>query len=98
MELYIVSLIEEKVIKIIMEQLNVHREKCVPEADFIDDLGADSLDMVDLVVAMEENFDIEISDDELKRTRTIQDVIEHIVDVLRKREEENSRRRVSLSP
>jgi len=82
-----VSLIEEKVIKIVVDQLNVSREECVPEADFIDDLGADSLDIVELVMAMEENFDIEISDDELKRIRTIQDVIDYIVDSTIEREE-----------
>jgi len=72
------SSIEEKVIEIIMEQLDVTKEECVPEAAFIDDLGADSLDIVELVMAMEENFAIEISDDELMKIRTIQDVIDFI--------------------
>jgi len=72
------STIEEKVIEIIMEQLDVTKEECVPEAAFIDDLGADSLDIVELVMAMEENFAIEISDDELMKIRTIQDVIDFI--------------------
>jgi len=75
-----VSLIEEKVIKIIMEQLNVAMEECVPEADFIDDLGAESLDIVEMVVAMEKTFDIEIGDNELKKIHTIQDVFDFIVD------------------
>ncbi len=70
--------IEEKVIEIIMEQLDVTREECVPEAAFIDDLGADSLDIVELVMAMEENFGIEISDDELMKVRTVQDVVDFI--------------------
>ncbi len=70
--------VEEKVIEIIMEQLDVTREECVPEAAFIDDLGADSLDIVELVMAMEENFGIEISDEELMKVRTIQDVIDFI--------------------
>jgi len=48
-----------------MEQLGVTKEECVPEAAFIDDLGADSLDIVELIMAMEENFGIEITDDEL---------------------------------
>ena len=73
-----VSLIEGKVIEIIMGQLNVTRKECVPEADFIDDLGADSLDIVELVMAMEENFDIEISDDEIEKIRTIRDVLAFI--------------------
>jgi acyl carrier protein len=70
--------LEEKVIEIIMEQLDVTKEECVPEAAFIDDLGADSLDIVELVMAMEENFGIEITDDELMKIRTIQDVIDFI--------------------
>ena len=67
--------IEEKVIEIIVEQLDVTREECVPEASFIEDLGADSLDLVELIMAMEENFGIEISDEELQKIRTIQDAI-----------------------
>ncbi len=70
--------IEEKVIEIIVEQLDVTREECVPEASFIEDLGADSLDLVELIMAMEENFGIEISDEELQKIRTIQDAINFI--------------------
>ena len=70
--------IEEKVIEIIVEQLDVTREECVPEAAFIEDLGADSLDLVELIMAMEENFGIEISDEELQKIRTIQDAINYI--------------------
>jgi acyl carrier protein len=70
--------IEEKVIEIIVEQLDVTREECVPEASFIEDLGADSLDLVELIMAMEENFGIEISDEELQKIRTIQDAIHYI--------------------
>jgi acyl carrier protein len=84
-----VSLIEEKITKVIMEQLNMPREECVPEADFIDDLGANYLDIVELGMALEENFDIVIGDDELERLRTIQDLVDHIVDVLIQREEGN---------
>lgn len=71
--------IEEKVIEIIMEQLDVTKEECVPEASFMDDLGADSLDIVELIMAMEENFGIEITDDELLKIRTVRDAIEFIV-------------------
>jgi acyl carrier protein len=67
--------LEEKVIHIIMEQLDVTREECVPEASFIDDLGADSLDLVELIMEMEENFGITIADNELDKIRTIQDAI-----------------------
>jgi acyl carrier protein len=70
--------IEEKVIEIIVEQLDVTREECVPEASFIEDLGADSLDLVELIMAMDENFGIEISDEELQKIRTIQDAINYI--------------------
>jgi acyl carrier protein len=67
--------LEEKVIKLVMEQLDVTREECVLEASFIDDLGADSLDLVELIMEMEEVFGLEIADEELEKIRTIQDVI-----------------------
>lgn len=67
--------LEEKVIDIIVEQLDVTREECALEASFIEDLGADSLDLVELIMEMEENFGIQIADDELEKIRTIQDVV-----------------------
>ena len=67
--------LEDRVIEIIMEHLDVTREECVPEASFIDDLGADSLDLVELIMEMEENFELQIADEELEKIRTIQDVI-----------------------
>jgi len=70
--------LEERVIGIIMEQLDVTKEECVPEASFIDDLGADSLDLVELIMEMEENFGIQISDEELEKIRTVQDVINYL--------------------
>jgi len=70
--------IEEQVKKIIVEQLNVTEEECVPEAKFIDDLGADSLDLVELIMAMEDYFELEISDDELANISKIQDVVDYI--------------------
>jgi acyl carrier protein len=70
--------LEERVIEIIMEQLDVTREECVPEASFIDDLGADSLDLVELIMEMEENFGVQISDEELEKIRTIQNVIDYL--------------------
>jgi acyl carrier protein len=70
--------LEERVIEIIMEQLGVTREECVPEASFIDDLGADSLDLVELIMEMEENFGMQISDEELEKIRTIKDVIDYL--------------------
>ena len=70
--------LEEKVIAIIMEQLDVTREECVPEASFIDDLGADSLDLVELIMEMEETFDIQIADNELQQIRSIKDVLDYL--------------------
>jgi len=70
--------LEEKVISIIVEQLGVTREECVPEAAFIEDLGADSLDLVELIMEMEENFGITIADNELEKIRTIQDAIDFL--------------------
>ena len=71
-------ILEEKVIGIIMEQLDVTREECVPEASFIDDLGADSLDLVELIMAMEETFNVQIADNELQQIRSIQNVLDFL--------------------
>jgi len=70
--------LEEKVIGIIMEQLDVTREECVPEASFLDDLGADSLDLVELIMGMEETFAIQIADNELQQIRSIKDVLDYL--------------------
>jgi 3-oxoacyl-[acyl-carrier-protein] synthase II len=70
--------LEEKVIQLVMEQLDVTREQCKLEASFIDDLGADSLDLVELIMEMEEKFGVEIADEELEKIRTIQDVVDFI--------------------
>jgi acyl carrier protein len=70
--------LEEKVIGIIMEQLDVTREECVPEASFLDDLGADSLDLVELIMEMEETFAIQIADNELQQIRSIKDVLDYL--------------------
>jgi acyl carrier protein len=72
--------IDEKVIEIIVEQLDVTREECVPEASFIEDLGADSLDLVELIMAMEETFDIQIADNELQQIRSIKNVLDYLRD------------------
>ncbi|MBW6486513.1 MAG: acyl carrier protein [Syntrophales bacterium] len=70
--------LDEKIIDLIAEQLNVTREECVPEASFIDDLGADSLDLVELIMEMEETFNIQIADNELEKIRSIKDVTEFL--------------------
>jgi acyl carrier protein len=70
--------LEERVAEIIAEQLGVAKNEVVPEASFIDDLGADSLDIVELVMAMEEEFDIEIPDDDAEKIQTIGDAIAYV--------------------
>ncbi|MBU0986779.1 MAG: acyl carrier protein [Proteobacteria bacterium] len=70
--------IEDKVRKIVAEKLSVDLEEVVPQASFIDDLGADSLDLVELIMSMEEEFDMEISDEEAEKLVTVQDVINFI--------------------
>ncbi len=69
---------EEKIIKIICEQLEVNKEDVVSEASFVDDLGADSLDQVELIMAMEEEFGVSISDEEAEKIATVRDAIEYI--------------------
>jgi acyl carrier protein len=76
--------LEEKVRKIICEQLNVAEKDVVPEASFVDDLGADSLDQVELIMAMEEEFDVSISDEEAEKIITVQDAIDYIKKALEK--------------
>ena len=70
--------LDERVTEIIMEQLGVSREEVRPEASFIDDLGADSLDIVELVMAMEEEFDVEIPDDDAEKIQTIGDAVRYL--------------------
>jgi acyl carrier protein len=72
------SATEDRVAEIIVEQLGITRGEIVPEASFIDDLGADSLDIVELVMAMEETFDIEIPDDDAEKIQTIGDVFSYV--------------------
>lgn len=69
--------IESKMIELIMEQLSVDRDKVIPTAKFVDDLGADSLDLVELIMAMEEAFDIEVPDEEAEKIITVQDAIDY---------------------
>jgi acyl carrier protein len=70
--------IKEKVKQIICEQLSVAEEDVVPEASFVDDLGADSLDLVEMIMAMEEAFDISIADEEAETIKTVQDAWDYI--------------------
>lgn len=70
--------VEKKVKEIIVDQLGVDESEVTPEAKFVDDLGADSLDIVELVMALEEEFDMEISDEDAEKIVTVGDAIEFI--------------------
>ncbi|RKX58483.1 MAG: acyl carrier protein [Thermodesulfobacteriota bacterium] len=70
--------VEEKVIEIISEKLNLSKDQIKPEASFVEDLGADSLDLVELVMAMEEAFGMEVPDEEAEKLRTVKDVIDYV--------------------
>jgi len=70
--------VEEKVKHIIVEQLGVDEDEVKPEASFVDDLGADSLDVVELVMALEEEFGLEISDEDAEKLTTVKHAIDYI--------------------
>ncbi|MCH1509875.1 MAG: acyl carrier protein [Akkermansiaceae bacterium] len=70
--------ITEKVTEIIVEQLGVSADQVKPESNLIDDLGADSLDAVELVMAVEEEFGIEVPDEEAEKLRSVGDIISHV--------------------
>ncbi len=70
--------VEKRVKEIIVEQLGVNESEVTPEAKFIDDLGADSLDLVELVMALEEEYNMEISDQDAEKILTVGDAIEYI--------------------
>ena len=70
--------VEEKVKQIIAEQLGVDEAEVTPTASFVDDLGADSLDTVELVMAFEEGFEIEIPDEDAEKIQTVQDAITYV--------------------
>jgi acyl carrier protein len=72
--------VDRRVIEIIVEQLGVSEEEITMEASFIDDLGADSLDLVELIMAMEEEFSLEISDADAEKILTVQDVVNYITE------------------
>ncbi len=70
--------IEDKVKNIIAEKLSVDMEEVVPEASFVDDLGADSLDLVELIMSMEEEFDVEISDEDAEKITKVKDAFDYV--------------------
>ena len=72
--------IEDKVKKIIAEKLSVDLSEVVPEASFVDDLGADSLDLVELIMSMEEEFDVEISDEDAEKITRVKDAMAYVAE------------------
>ncbi len=72
--------VEKRIKEIVAEQLGVDESQVTNEASFMDDLGADSLDTVELVMALEEEFDIEISDENAEKIQTVQDAIDYITE------------------
>ena len=72
------SSIEDRVKKIVVEQLGVSEDQVTPDASFVDDLGADSLDTVELVMALEEEFDAELPDDQAEKITTVKQAVEFI--------------------
>jgi acyl carrier protein len=69
---------EDRLKKIIAEQLSVSEEEVVPEASFIEDLNADSLDLVELIMSLEEEFNVKISDEDAEKIRTVQDAMDYL--------------------
>ena len=69
---------EERVRKIVIEQLGATEEQATNDASFVDDLGADSLDTVELVMALEEEFDVEISDEDAEKIATVKDAMDYV--------------------
>jgi acyl carrier protein len=74
------SELDDKVINIIVEELGVERDKVVADASFMEDLGADSLDTVELVMAFEKEFDVDIPDEEAEKLRTVGDALKYLHD------------------
>lgn len=70
--------VEDKVKECIVSQLGVNDDEVTPEASFVDDLGADSLDIVELVMALEDRFGIEIPDEDVEKMRTVKDAIDYV--------------------
>ncbi len=69
---------EERLKKIIAEQLSVTEEEVTPDASFIDDINADSLDLVELIMSLEEEFSVKISDEDAEKIRTVQDAMDYL--------------------
>jgi len=74
----VIMSVEDKIKKVIAEKLSVDINDVVPKASFVDDLGADSLDLVELIMSMEEEFDIDIDDKDAEKIKTVQDVFDYV--------------------
>ena len=72
------SAMKEKIVEIIANQLGIERGDVTPEASVVDDLGADSLDVVELIMALEEEFNLEIPDEEAEKIKSVQDIFKHM--------------------
>jgi len=70
--------LKDKVYKVIADKLEIDVDEIVPEASFVDDLGADSLDLVELIMSMEEEFELDIDDKDAEKLRTVQDVLDYL--------------------
>lgn len=81
----VVMSVEERVTDIVVEQLGLERDKVHPESKFVDDLGADSLDTVELVMALEEEFEIEIPDEEAEKITTLREAISYVEEHAKKK-------------
>lgn len=75
--------LESKIVDIVTNQLGVEKEAVTPEAHVIDDLGADSLDVVELVMALEEAFDVEIPDEDAEKIRTVKDIFDYLTQAVK---------------
>ena len=82
MEVNDMASVDERVKEIIAEQLGLEKDDIQPEASFIDDLGADSLDIVEMIMTIEDEFDVEISDEDAEKIISVQDAISYISDKL----------------
>jgi acyl carrier protein len=74
---------KEKIVEIIANQLGIDRGDVTPEASVVDDLGADSLDVVELIMALEEEFNLEIPDEEAEKIKSVQDIFSHMQNALK---------------
>ena len=76
------AVMKEKIVEIIANQLGIDRTDVTPESSVVDDLGADSLDVVELIMALEEEFNLEIPDEEAERIKSVQDIFGHLENAL----------------